>query len=170
MSKLYDLLSAMCGKIKKPDWNQNDSTAPDYVKNRTHYEETVGEYVCFDGEVALGETATVDIDYVIPVGTVVEQYHDGSLLCTVTTFASSDMVIASDGRIQVTFENNTATVGNYLSSGIIKIVAKDICVELKQLDEKYIPETIARATDIPTDDYIMELVTTQLPTWEGGSY
>ena len=34
MSKLYDLLSAMCGKIKKPDWNQNDPTAPDYVKNR----------------------------------------------------------------------------------------------------------------------------------------
>lgn len=34
MSKLYDLLSAMCGKIKKPDWNQNDPTAPDYVKNK----------------------------------------------------------------------------------------------------------------------------------------
>lgn len=24
----------------KPDWNQNDSTAADYVKNRTHYEES----------------------------------------------------------------------------------------------------------------------------------
>lgn len=34
MSKLYDLLSTMCSKIKKPDWNQNDPTAPDYVKNR----------------------------------------------------------------------------------------------------------------------------------------
>ena len=41
MSKLYDLLSAMCGKIKKPDWNQNDSSAPDYVKNRTHWKEIV---------------------------------------------------------------------------------------------------------------------------------
>lgn len=37
MSKLYDLLSAMCGKIKKPDWNQNDETAADYVKNRPFY-------------------------------------------------------------------------------------------------------------------------------------
>lgn len=37
MSKLYDLLSAMCGKIKKPDWNQNNPTAPDYVKNRPFY-------------------------------------------------------------------------------------------------------------------------------------
>ena len=25
--------------IAKPDWNQNDETAPDYVKNRTHYSE-----------------------------------------------------------------------------------------------------------------------------------
>lgn len=41
MSKLYDLLSAMCGKIKKPDWNQNDSTAADYVKNRPFYQDSV---------------------------------------------------------------------------------------------------------------------------------
>ena len=26
-----------CGKIKNPDWNQNDETAPDYVKNRPFY-------------------------------------------------------------------------------------------------------------------------------------
>lgn len=37
MSKLYDLLSAMCGKIKKPDWNQTDSSAADFIKNKTHY-------------------------------------------------------------------------------------------------------------------------------------
>ena len=41
MSKLYDLLSAICGKIKKPDWNQNDSAAADYVKNRPFYTGTV---------------------------------------------------------------------------------------------------------------------------------
>ena len=40
MSKLYDLLSDMCGKIKKPDFNQNDPTAPDYVKNRPFYKVT----------------------------------------------------------------------------------------------------------------------------------
>lgn len=48
MSKLYDLLSAMCGKIKKPDWNQNDSTAPDYVKNRPFYQDTVFD-ITWDG-------------------------------------------------------------------------------------------------------------------------
>lgn len=48
MSKLYDLLSAMCGKIKKPDWNQNDPTAADYVKNRPFYETDEGEVVKID--------------------------------------------------------------------------------------------------------------------------
>lgn len=52
MSKLYDLLSAICGKIKKPDWNQNDPTAPDYVKNRPFYTGTV--------ETVLVEESTVE--------------------------------------------------------------------------------------------------------------
>jgi hypothetical protein len=25
----------------QPDWNQNDETAPDYIKNKTHYENIV---------------------------------------------------------------------------------------------------------------------------------
>lgn len=52
MSKLYDLLSAMCGKIKKSDWNQNNPAAPDYVKNRPFY---IGEPV----ETVLVEESTV---------------------------------------------------------------------------------------------------------------
>jgi hypothetical protein len=40
MSNLFNLLSAMCGKIKKPDLSQNDPEAADYVMGRTHY---VGE-------------------------------------------------------------------------------------------------------------------------------
>ena len=38
----------------QPDWNQNDETAPDYVKNRTHYveiSEVVQEKMLFDGRV-----------------------------------------------------------------------------------------------------------------------
>ena len=34
--------------------------------------------------------------------------------------------------------------------------------ELKQLDEKYIPSTIAKTSDIPTDDHINELINTAL--------
>ena len=31
-----------------PDWNQNDETAPDYIKNRTHYVNTDGTIVPLD--------------------------------------------------------------------------------------------------------------------------
>lgn len=36
-------------KVVQPDWNQNDPTQPDYVKNRTHYMEESIEGITFDG-------------------------------------------------------------------------------------------------------------------------
>lgn len=46
MSKLYNILNSLITRVKRveatqPDFSQNDPTASDYVKNRTHYEETV---------------------------------------------------------------------------------------------------------------------------------
>ena len=40
----------------RSDWNQNDSTKPDYVKNRTHYTE-VTEEILFDGDVVFHHNA-----------------------------------------------------------------------------------------------------------------
>ena len=40
----------------RSDWNQNDSTKPDYVKNRTHYTE-VREEILFDGDVVFHHNA-----------------------------------------------------------------------------------------------------------------
>lgn len=63
----------------QPDWNQNDSTAADYVKNRTHYEESAYvDYVLnMDGTdivglsmPEVGETVTVKINGVESVETV----------------------------------------------------------------------------------------------------
>ena len=65
--------------LVQPDWNQNDSTAADYVKNRTHYEESsYTDYVLnMDGTEILGlsipevgETMTVKINGVESVETV----------------------------------------------------------------------------------------------------
>ena len=66
-------------KKVRPDWNQNDSTAADYVKNRTHYEESsYTDYVLnMDGpEITgfsipeVGGTVTVKINGVESVETV----------------------------------------------------------------------------------------------------
>ena len=69
------------GSSVQPDWNQNDSTAADYVKNRTHYEEK--EYVDYVLNLSgtnivgfsmpeVGETTTVKINGVESVETVKE--------------------------------------------------------------------------------------------------
>ncbi len=63
----------------QPDWNQNDSTAADYVKNRTHYEEsTYTDYVLNTNGTEItgfsmpevGETVTVKINGVESAETV----------------------------------------------------------------------------------------------------
>lgn len=65
----------------QPDWNQKDSTAEDYVKNRTHYEEsTYVDYVLNMNNTVIaglsmpevGETMTVKINGVESVETVKE--------------------------------------------------------------------------------------------------
>ena len=65
----------------QPDWNQNDSTSADYVKNRTHYEEsTYVDYVLNMNNPAIvglsmpevGETMTVKINGVESAETVKE--------------------------------------------------------------------------------------------------
>ena len=67
------------GSGAQPDWNQNDSTAPDYVKNRTHYEESsYTDYVLNAGGTQItgfsmpevGETVTVKINGVESAETV----------------------------------------------------------------------------------------------------
>ena len=69
------------GSGVQADWNQNDSTAADYVKNRTHYEEsTYVDYVLNMSNTAIvgfsmpevGETTTVKINGVESVETVKE--------------------------------------------------------------------------------------------------
>ena len=63
----------------QPDLNQNDSTAADYVKNRTHYEESIyTDYVLNSGGTQItgfsmpevGETVTVKINGVESADTV----------------------------------------------------------------------------------------------------
>ena len=67
MSKLYDLLSAMCGKIKKPDWNQTDETAPDFLKNKPFGDNADGTVYPMSGKYVEGmgyvEPSTAEITW-----------------------------------------------------------------------------------------------------------
>ena len=89
MSKLYDLLSAMCGKIKKPDWNQNDPTAPGYVKNRPFYQDTVFD-ITWDGNTE-GLDAVEGIPFYKVSGTAPEK----------NDISGSEIVFENDGVQEV---------------------------------------------------------------------
>jgi hypothetical protein len=142
-----------------PDLNQNDETAPDYIKNRTHYE-TFGKnygYTEFDLEstsmdvsdgtqtVSLTDplepgvsypyktdkgsgTFTVDFNY---------QYADGQVILGDTGYTGDYTKSANDSHINF-------SVG-YDKEGYIQIGTP---TSVKQLDEKYIPNSIARIRDV----------------------
>ena len=159
-------------KTSTADWNQNDETAPDFIKNRTHYEiPDVWEQVEFTEPlikdvsttmfVSEEYTWTADKTYRVRVDGV-EYVFDGMLMAGSSnvfgdnvysigapygarnsnidwteypfSFATADFT-----NIYAVFEDGTTdhTVELFISSG-----------EIKQLDQKFVPNTIARVEDV----------------------
>lgn len=168
MSKLYDLLSAMCGKIKKPDWNQNDSTAPDYVKNRPFY---TGDPV----ETVLVEESTVSFDdnggglyfgqfistFSATVGETYNVSWDGTVYeCSCVDVSGSIVIgnlyvlgdshdtgepfcmIVANGRGMEIGTIDTSSSHTFSISGLIPEVVK--------IDAKYLPNTVATKSEVET--------------------
>ena len=132
----------------QPDWNQNDETAEDHIKNRTHYEEVLDEYVIFEGTLP-ANTSTTDLplQYAIPSNTSVTAYYNGSIVATVvgSYSAGNDGVtwyygFSPDLNMHI---NNTmtASVYNGMGDGVLKFVVENFTV-VHTLDEKYLPNSI----------------------------
>ena len=132
----------------QPDWNQNDETAEDHIKNRTHYEEVLDEYVIFEGTLP-ANTSTTDLplQYAIPSNTSVTAYYNGSIVATVvgSYSAGNDGVTwyygfspDLDMRINNTM---TASVYNGMGDGVLKFVVENFTV-VHTLDEKQLPNSI----------------------------
>ena len=175
MSKLYDLLSAICGKIKKPDWNQNDSTAPDYVKNRPFY---TGDPV----ETALVEESTVSFanhsgvyaaefpsTFSATVGETYKVSWDGaSYECACVNFDD----ILSIGNLYIAGEGSDTgepfLMSVFNGSGILIYTADTadshtfsisaFVTEVVKIDEKYLPEIPAeKLPEIPVEIPVIEI-------------
>lgn len=158
---------------KQADWNQSDATAADYVKNRTHYPEIVvraaettayydgygsfyGDFTSpIDVESFVGKTITFDIgdnvyqrelirgiyraeeDYIIYyVGDWLENLEAG----TMDEFSAS-LTETGISFFIPEFKEESPTDS-------LHVIINCIESPLKQLDEKYIPDTIARKSDI----------------------
>lgn len=160
--------------LAQSDWNQNDETAIDYVKNRTHYTymtkekevlnsgevSVTGEY--YDSSQFMGEIGTfpdfqVDVDamYRIEIADkVFNSYPDSS-----TEFRFEDET--GDHWGLITYGNNVWSIFGP-NKGVTTIpfttTVKVTCHPKKvvvPIDEKFIPEQFARKVDLP-----LKIVTT----------
>ena len=134
----------------QPDWNQNDETAEDHIKNRTHYEEVLGDYVIFEGTLpSFDTTKDLPLQYAIPSDTRVTAYYNGRIVATVAgrypngSAATGILYYAFDPELDLTVNNSTmkASVYNGFGDGVLKFVAENFTA-VHTLDEKYLPNNV----------------------------
>ena len=175
------------------NWEQNDTTAPDYIHGRTHYEVTyISKIVEKTGNIAQNyeyPNCIRTLRYADPtVRHCLEVESDGSIVFKLDLTqgdlrdigkVDSDGVKDDDGQYDCTYFGNghlylsefedtgedwcicvmryTGTTGKQecaivlpqsYSNATLRFYVRSV-TELKKLDEKFIPDTIARVSDIP---------------------
>lgn len=153
----------------QPDWNQNDSTKPDYVKNRTHYTETVGIELIprtthTFGVGPLGRYSTTTVDFV--EGNTYTVMWDGQEYECICYQTGNGLAIGRSTFIGVEgFDNGEPfVIDSNISAGATIIMAPEAgehtfsvlekVEKVYKLDAKYLPTAaaVADVTATPTAD------------------
>lgn len=166
MRKLYDLLSAMCGKIKKPDWNQNDPAAPDYVKNRPFWTDDPVETVLIEEQtVSVGDDlyATLDGVTAFVVGEKYTVFFNGTEYECIAWAANAldyESVIVGNGSIWggdggngEPFALEYTDGANYLNvaeTGDYVVSVSAFLGEVHKIDSKYLPDGVLAVSSVAT--------------------
>lgn len=191
--------------ILQSDWNQNNARSVDYIKNRTHYLE---DNTIWYGGITITDSITVDgnryykpsSDYSIPeksgvIGGTVRIYNNGNYdsveiaennvtIGDAAEIYNNEVIIVRDVNFSIDGTSYTApSVGVYFRYQSSSLYAYDLTYKVPiPLDEKFIPDTIARVSDIPeafsgsyndltdkptipevvTDDHINSLIDTKM--------
>ena len=149
----------------QPDWNQNDSTQPDYVKNRPFYTGNPVETVLVEeSTVSFSKDSTgfyrgqLQSTFEAKVGETYKVYWDGaSYECTCVKYHNKPAIgnlsiagVGSDtgepfligifnvGQIDIATQNTSAS--HTFSISIVSSVVK--------IDGKYLPDTVATKSDV----------------------
>lgn len=151
--KYVDNSVANINKRGQADWNQNDPVAPDYVKNRPFYEgyKILGTFLRGDNKLKI--SLTIGKSYIVDC--------DG-----VTYTVVCEPLSAAPKGLRVMKEEGGVLFIIYESSQYIYEVDRVVLMDpdelvVYKLDEKFIPDTIARANDIgeaATDDEIVDIL------------
>ena len=161
----YDEVKAEIAAIPQADWNQNDETAPDYIKNRTHYEDgeriVIAEYSLanlyegsqgwryYDLEDGVYESLPPQTELKLEVDGIV---YSSSTINNDYSYEHVTINGYADVHVNISSYSSGAKIGFYnlygkdVSNCTIRLVTDNVTI--KQLDEKFIPYTIARTSDL----------------------
>ena len=192
-AKYDELMAEVAAKAVQADWNQNDPAAADYVKNRTHYEDVSYTVILEEMEITTSESrwgddiiASEELDD--KLSTRPDYANGENLLITLNgesyelrfeqveryDYAAGNAYLfrvngQTDDGTDFAFHSGTdqqyKLVTREPGTYTLKIVSLDRATTTvaKQLDEKYIPDTIARVADLTElDERITAAVTTKV--------
>lgn len=159
---LYEANEAV-KNIPQSDWNQNDESAPDFIKNKPFYEDIItSSMVLVDEDINLEVAPDI-----MPFGDFSEPIAlENGKSYTVTIndvkqeiVCENDKLILSIGAVIGSFGINNVQ-DDILEGGWschVKIETAEVSTIVKQLDEKFIPDTIARIEDVnaPKTEFIL---------------
>lgn len=149
--------------VVQPDWNQNDTTKPDYVKNRPFYESISLTTFLEEQQINFSSSFTIPTS-IVQGKTYFVHWDDAEY-----TISATGKDIFGDGSILVPYLEQAdglftieGSVMDAADKGIHNVAIYTTELSLKTIDEKFIPDTIARK-----DDYVVRSVCGQLPDSNG---
>ena len=146
-------------EIVQADWNQNDETAKDYIQNRPFHDEIITNEIVPYQTITFNEDGQADINIDnlndLEIGTKVIVTFDGIVyntkiiasgfwgdICTMIHIVTEDNIL-----VQIIFDSSNFVVSYKLTGEHTLSVIEG--VPLKQLDDRYISDTIARVEQLP---------------------
>ena len=150
----------------QPDWNQNDETQPDYVKNRPFYTGNLVETVLVEeSTITFADnggiyTSKVNSTFSATVGETYKVSWDGTVYeCTCIKLAANLVAIGNlsiggegpdTGEPFIMLVNNGKdfALGTKDTSASHTISISGLITEVVKVDEKYLPENIATKLEV----------------------
>lgn len=168
LAKSYTNQHGGGGGQVQPDWSQNDSTQPDYVKNRPFYTGDPVETVLVEERtVPFADTrqgfyaAQLLIEIEATVGETYKVYWDGTAYeCTCVDFSGNNMIgnlsIAGFGSdtgepfVMQVVNGKGITIATKNTSASHTFSISGLVTEVVKIDEKYLPDTVATKPEVET--------------------
>ena len=123
---VIDIIASGGGSnVSTPDWNQNDETATDYIKNRTHYEE-VAEHLSmsdadYDAKIAEGKSFTL-----VKMNSITIDSNQSLIVANVVQEGSQEEFNNLQNGIYGYQGNSNADINSTLISPKISINGKEV--------------------------------------------